>query len=252
MQTKTRPHKIIDWVGLFVLLVCIGTAMSSCEESCYDGDLNNNEEAIDCGGPCVPCDTTAGTCFDGIQNQGEEGIDCGGPCNACVTDTIVTDPNFLCNGTGGSSYYPLTLNSYWIYSMPSNEWFQLEVTETITQNNGEEYAHMITTGAFGTVHDYYRASGGQILKWNTDLNIDELYIPENPTIGQQWSTTNADSIIVDDIAATLNSQNGCAYEGLLQITTYSGGSGATRFHKAGLGLVELSNVSAYIDSAVVY
>lgn len=252
METIARPHKIADWVGLFILFILIGSVVSSCEETCYDGEQNNAEEAVDCGGPCVPCDTTVGTCFDGIQNQGEEGIDCGGPCNACITDTVVTDPMFLCNGTGGSSYYPLTLNSYWIYSMPAGEWFQLEITETVTQNNGEDYAHMITTGAFGTVHDYYRESGGQILKWNVGLSVEEVFIPNNPTVGQQWSTSNTDSIIVDAIAATLNSQNGCSYEGLLQITSYSGGSGSTAYYKRGLGLLELSNVSAYLDSAVVY
>jgi hypothetical protein len=50
-------------------------------EQCYNGLQDQNEEGIDCGGPCPPC----GTCFDRIQNQGEEGIDCGGPCPPCGT-----------------------------------------------------------------------------------------------------------------------------------------------------------------------
>ena len=252
MITSNRPHKLIDWVGLFVLLIFIGTAISSCEETCYDGDLNNGEEAIDCGGTCVPCDTTEGTCFDGFQNQGEEGVDCGGPCTACITDTIITNPMFLCNGTGGTSYFPLSLNSYWIYSMPANEWFQLEITEMVTQNNGEEYAHMVTTGAFGTIHDYYRESAGEILEWNTTLSVDELYIPANPSAGQQWITSSSDSIVIDNVAASINSQNGCTYDGLLQVTTYNGGNGSINYYKPGLGLIEVSSVSAYLDSAVVY
>jgi hypothetical protein len=252
MNNNSRPHKIIDWIGLFVLFIFIGSAFSSCEETCYDGDLNNSEEAVDCGGPCVPCDTSMGTCFDGLQNQGEEGIDCGGPCNTCITDTIITNPMFLCNGTGGTSYYPLSVNSYWIYSMPSNQWFQLEIIETTTMGNGEVYSHMVTTGAFGVVHDYFREDAGQILKWNTTLSVDEVYIPANPTVGQQWITSTSDSVVVNDVAATINSQNGCTYDGLLQLTSYTSGTGSNAYYKRGLGLVQLSSVSAYLDSAVVY
>lgn len=81
---------------LFVLvLLAGGLTMTSClnEENrippnCYDGILNNDEEAIDCGGPCKLCPPT---CDNGIQDirpeEGwvEEGIDCGGPCTACPT-----------------------------------------------------------------------------------------------------------------------------------------------------------------------
>ncbi|MEM4397194.1 MAG: hypothetical protein QW757_01055 [Candidatus Woesearchaeota archaeon] len=49
--------------------------------TCFDGIKNQNEENIDCGGPCEPCPT----CFDGIKNQNEENIDCGGPCEPCPT-----------------------------------------------------------------------------------------------------------------------------------------------------------------------
>jgi len=44
--------------------------------TCNDGQLNNGEVLIDCGGPCGPC----ATCSDKIKNQDEEGIDCGGSC----------------------------------------------------------------------------------------------------------------------------------------------------------------------------
>lgn len=253
MNHTTRPHKAIDFIGLFFAFILIGSVLSSCEETCYDGDLNNGEEMVDCGGPCVPCDTTEGTCFDGLQNQGEEGVDCGGPCNACITDTIVTDPMFLCTGTGSSTYFPLSVNSYWIYILPGNDWLQLEITETVTQGNGEEYAHMVTTGAFGLIHDYFRASsGGEILKWNTTLSVDEVYIPASPTVGQQWTTSSTDSVVVAAVAASLNSQNGCSYDDLLEITSYSNGSGSSNYYKQGLGLVQLSSVSAYLDSAVVF
>lgn len=49
-------------------------------ETCDDGILNNEEEEIDCGGPhCPACKN----CADGIKNYGEEGVDCGGPCPPC-------------------------------------------------------------------------------------------------------------------------------------------------------------------------
>lgn len=250
-MNKSGTHRIIDVLCFAVFSVFVISGLSSCEETCYDGELNNSEEGIDCGGPCVPCDTTNGTCFDGIQNQGETGVDCGGPCNECITDTSILSPDFICEGTGGTSYFPLSQSSYWIYTMPNNTWFQLEITETVTQNNGEDYAHMETTGAF-PAHDYYRDDNGTIYEWNPSLEIEEVYIPANPTPGYVWTTTNTDSVVIDDINATLNSQNGCSYDGLLQITSYSGGNASTSYYKRGLGLVELSSVSAYLDSAVVY
>jgi len=84
-------------------------------ENCFDGELNNGEWDVDCGGPnCDPCppsctnglldvdfgeiDVDCGgqncdpcpTCNDGILNQDELGVDCGGdncdPCDNANTD----------------------------------------------------------------------------------------------------------------------------------------------------------------------
>ena len=51
------------------------------QPTCFDLLLNQDEEGVDCGGPCPPCPS----CLDGIRNQGESGVDCGGPCPACPT-----------------------------------------------------------------------------------------------------------------------------------------------------------------------
>lgn len=253
-EPESRPHRIIDFLCLTVISIFLVSAISSCEETCYDGEKNQNEEQEDCGGPCVPCDTTNGTCFDGVQNQGELGIDCGGPCNACITDTTVLAPDFICTGTGGSSYFPLSINSYWIYKLPANQYFQLAITEETQLGNGEFYAHMITTGAFGTIHDYFREENGQTFKWNNALSAEEVYLPANPTAGLQWTTVATDSVVIASISASLNSQNGCSYDGLLEVVSYDIGSttGSSSFYKQGLGLVKLSSASAYLDSAVVY
>ena len=253
MQLRpNRPLHIIDFVCLLVLSVFTISALSSCEETCYDGELNQNEEQIDCGGSCVPCDTTVGTCFDGLLNQGEEDIDCGGPCSECITDTAILNPNFICTGTGGSSFFPLSLNSYWIYAMPAGAWFQLEIVGETQMGNGENYMHMVTTGAFGPINDYYREEAGQIYKWNVSLSAEEVYLPANPTAGMMWNSSTADSIVISSTTETLNSQNGCTYDNLLKVTSYSGGGSAINYYKRGLGLVELSAAEAYLDSAVVY
>lgn len=52
----------------------------SVPESCSDGKRNQEEAAVDCGGPnCAVCPT----CSDSIRNQGEVDVDCGGPCKWC-------------------------------------------------------------------------------------------------------------------------------------------------------------------------
>ncbi|MFC1697072.1 hypothetical protein ACFL1H_01960 [Nanoarchaeota archaeon] len=59
--------------------------------SCNDNIKNLNEEGVDCGGFCKPCeDIKVPTCTDGILNDGETGVDCGGPCKSCEITT--------CNG----------------------------------------------------------------------------------------------------------------------------------------------------------
>jgi len=51
-------------------------------ETCFDNLLNNEEELVDCGGPnCDPCQN----CYDGVKNFDEDGIDCGGLCQPCET-----------------------------------------------------------------------------------------------------------------------------------------------------------------------
>lgn len=252
MKNGTGAHRVIDVLCFAVFAVFIVSGFSSCEDTCYDGEKNNDEEQVDCGGSCVPCDTTGGTCFDGILNQGEEDVDCGGPCNDCIPDTVVIAPNFVCEGTGGSSYLPLTVGNYWIYALPGTGWFQWSISETTQQNNGETYFHVITTGTFGTVHNYYREAGGEIYEWNTTTLVEDVFIPASPMAGAYWINSGGDSIVVNSIDETINSQNGCVYDGLLQITTHAGSGQNTNYYKRGLGMVESSSVSAVLDSAVVY
>jgi len=82
------------------------------QPSCFDNELNQGEENVDCGGPCTACDHCSNdrwddeeegldcggpcipcikpSCFDEVQNQDEAGVDCGGICRACT----LADRNF--------------------------------------------------------------------------------------------------------------------------------------------------------------
>ena len=113
---------------------------------------------------------------------------------------------------------------------------------------------MITTGSFGTIDDYYREDNGQTYRWNGTLNAEEVYLPSNPTAGMKWTTAGTDSIVIESTSALLNSQNGCSYANVLKVVSYATGStsGSSSYYKQGLGLIELSSASAYLDSAVVY
>lgn len=77
-------HYIVVFVaafaGSFFLASCLNDD-NKIPPNCYDGILNNNEQLIDCGGPCEPCNH----CIDGIWQPelGETCIDCGGECGAC-------------------------------------------------------------------------------------------------------------------------------------------------------------------------
>jgi hypothetical protein len=69
--------------------ISINVIQESAVATCTDGIKNQNEEGIDCGGPCKKCET----CTDSIKNQNEEDMDCGGVCPPCRTGaTTPTTP----------------------------------------------------------------------------------------------------------------------------------------------------------------
>lgn len=61
------------------LAVSLGFLIACSRETCQDGELNQNENSVDCGGVCSFCPT----CFDGIVNGAEILTDCGGDCQPC-------------------------------------------------------------------------------------------------------------------------------------------------------------------------
>ncbi len=68
--------------------------------TCFDGFKGEEEEGIDCGGPCPPC----GNCYDDLCNNEEDctrGLtttpDCGGLCKSCVYEKGGTCFDSICN-----------------------------------------------------------------------------------------------------------------------------------------------------------
>ena len=50
-----RLFVIIVYLLLFILAVAVLYFLFKSDPSCFDGRHNQGEEAVDCGGPCVPC-----------------------------------------------------------------------------------------------------------------------------------------------------------------------------------------------------
>lgn len=82
---------------ILILIAVSGLTVSCNKGTCNDGEQNQDETAIDCGGECPPCET----CTDGIKNQNEVEVDCGGDCAAC-------DIEFPATGTYGTNILDTT------------------------------------------------------------------------------------------------------------------------------------------------
>ena len=77
-----KNHILLKYFCNFVLgTIYMKFCLYFCVATCTDGIHTPDENGIDCGGPCIACQS----CNDDIQNQGETGVDCGGPCTACPT-----------------------------------------------------------------------------------------------------------------------------------------------------------------------
>lgn len=262
MSARTTRSLIYPFFGLFLILAfSIG-----CEQTCYDGEMNQDEEDVDCGGPCIPCDSVIlppdpPTCFDGILNQDETSIDCGGICPPCPSDT--TNPpvvDHLCTGDSSTALLPLTIGNYWQYVVSNGQWFNLTITESVALL-GNNYFKMETGGQFGPIVDYFRVDGGGVVyHLQSDASgvpTGTEYIWADPTtgVGTGWPVvaTAVDSVVFTSSGGTMGSQNGCSYTDLSLFTQFEAGVMTTQRHmKAGLGTVEFifngGVTTAYLDS----
>jgi hypothetical protein len=80
---KFRNYLVIAlafFASSFFLASCLNDD-NKIPPNCFDGELNNGELFVDCGGPCEECDH----CINGVWEPllGETCVDCGGECGAC-------------------------------------------------------------------------------------------------------------------------------------------------------------------------
>ena len=66
------------FMGSFIITGCLNPD-NEIPASCFDGELNQDEVQIDCGGVCDECDP----CTNGVLDENEIWVDCGGECAPC-------------------------------------------------------------------------------------------------------------------------------------------------------------------------
>lgn len=88
MLKSVRMRKVGP-IGLGALAVLVSSAVGCgwilgldeySLDLCRDGVLGQGEEAVDCGGPCAPCEDK---CVDKVRSGSETDVDCGGACGPC-------------------------------------------------------------------------------------------------------------------------------------------------------------------------
>ncbi len=102
---KIEMKMILRNIRLLALtLFVMGSMACSDDPTCTDGEQNQFEMGIDCGGPCIPCvmgqpNGDLPNCADGMMNGEETGIDCGGTfCEPCEGDVEATCDDGIENG----------------------------------------------------------------------------------------------------------------------------------------------------------
>lgn len=139
--------KISTLLLAITLLFCLNiwTGCGKGSASCDDGEQNQGEIGIDCGGPCTACNNLP-TCFDGVQNGSEEGVDCGGSCaNPCNN-----------NGGGGTASLKATVT---VGSNQPENWTATTATATEVTSGTLSITGSSTTYSFALTHSGSFATG---------------------------------------------------------------------------------------------
>jgi hypothetical protein len=174
-------------------------------------------------------DTKPASCSDGVQNHGETGVDCGGPCFACVST--------LCNGNGGTSFYPLALNNSWHYNDPGEAEFTNTISSTATF--GTTVYYKIDNSQGGSLY-LRQAANGDLMAYNTTLASEYLYLPNNPIVNQTWVYPLQGAATRKVLNTNVNvSTPSCNYSNCVQIQHYDAGGnpGAVMYYRRAVGMV---------------
>ena len=154
MRKQKSSNLLLPILCLFIVLM-LAACGSDEGEACGDGEQNNEETGIDCGGPiCDPCPT----CSDEILNGDETGIDCGGTfceiCPTCVDGIINGDETEV--DCGGSDC-PICLHGV------EGKWFSSGSDLSLILSNIEDVDSAVLDFEPGGLYSivYYKASGAE-------------------------------------------------------------------------------------------
>ena len=105
MRTKIFSSLFVLAIGALILLTGCPNPDNKIPPNCFDGILNNNEQMVDCGGPCEECDHCTDSIFQ--PDLGETCLDCGGECGACdPCNNCIQDGDEVGIDCGGSNCGP--------------------------------------------------------------------------------------------------------------------------------------------------
>lgn len=159
--------------------------------------------------------------------------------------TPVIPVNQLCDGAGGTNYFPLDSTDAWIYllkysGVTQNPKPSPKVIGHVTYGSFK-YAHMYDL-VFQTDH-YYRenTSTHNIYCYKPSNSTDYLEVPGTPTLNQTWTSAYGTRTVTNLNASKTTSS--CTYSGLLEITEVVGSVTTKFYYKMGLGMVYKIDVS---------
>jgi hypothetical protein len=148
--------------------------------------------------------------------------------------------NYLCDGTGQSTYYPLKTGYKWDYNETGSgtSFYEVNLNKTF---GGHTYFEVKFKSSVDNINYYYRndSVGNTIRYYEPDL-AEYMYIPINPVMGQTIATyTTGGKRVVSGVNQTITTSS-CTYTGLLKIDDINGsGVGVdTWYYKKGLGAVQ--------------
>ncbi|MCH8331312.1 MAG: hypothetical protein IH946_08010 [Bacteroidetes bacterium] len=177
-----------------IALLFVSVILFSCKkETCTDGEKNQDESGVDCGGVCTACPS----CFDGIKNQDETAIDCGGICSACS----ICDPETFSATIDGNIYNATFITTNEIYgtitisgSNITTHSINLQLNESMTEGIYDIFGSFGSSSTVGAQYtdiasggDLYEASTGSLTVTEHDLTIDEIsgtfFFQADPIVG---------------------------------------------------------------------
>ncbi len=160
----------------------------------------------------------------------------------------VGSPNYLCDGNGHTTYYPLDSTDTWTYSYKIFGVNQSSPHLTVTGHanyGGHKYAvitdatHIMYNSAYYLRED---SVSHDIINFNDNNSQAYLEVPNAPVLNQDWNLQGvAYHKTVTNLSASITTAS-CTYSGLLEITEYNGPASTTNivtkfYYKKGLGLV---------------